>query len=266
MSRSSARGQQRRALGSRVDGSERTPEVQASAEILDLHPQHPADAHTAAVLLELRAVHELLANIEQRLLCQPVDTTASKVMAPVLSDDSIVDQRSVPAPRDLYLRLARTAAFPSRKLGKRILARWGDVRAAFLCGPGLQKTQGRAEERSRCELATGPRNGGGPAKVAQAVSLGALGFSDGSASSIPPQSCRPAFFRRPCRSETPGSLGRGRSDTLEAVPARPEPNPDPGSRSARHVRHARLSDGKVRGLGHAKNGARLVHHVGPVPP
>jgi hypothetical protein len=124
--------------------------VQASAEILGLHPQHRADA-TTAVLLELQAVHELLANIEQRLLCQPVDTTASKVMAPVLSDDSIVDQRSVPAPRDLYLRLARTAAFPSRKLGKRILARWGDVRAAFLCGPGLRKASGEENDDPRSD-------------------------------------------------------------------------------------------------------------------
>ncbi len=56
-----------------------------------------------------------------------------------IPDDTIVDQRTVRAPRDLYLRLARARAFPSRKEGKRILARWGDVRVALLEGPGARK-------------------------------------------------------------------------------------------------------------------------------
>lgn len=47
------------------------------------------------------------------------------------SDDAIVDQRTAPVPKSLYLRLAREKAFPSVKIGKRICARWGDVRAAF---------------------------------------------------------------------------------------------------------------------------------------
>jgi hypothetical protein len=41
--------------------------------------------------------------------------------------------------------LARNGAFPSKKLGKRVLARWGDVRAALLGGPGVTK----APERDR---------------------------------------------------------------------------------------------------------------------
>lgn len=47
------------------------------------------------------------------------------------SDDAIVDQRTAPVPKSLYLRLAREKAFASVKIGKRICARWGDVRAAF---------------------------------------------------------------------------------------------------------------------------------------
>ena len=47
------------------------------------------------------------------------------------SDDAIVDQRTAPVPKDLYLRLAREGAFPSVKIGKRICARWGDVKKAF---------------------------------------------------------------------------------------------------------------------------------------
>lgn len=60
-----------------------------------------------------------------------------------LSDDAIVDQRSVPAPPDLYLRLAREGRFPSNKIGKRICARWGDVKAAFLGGPGVRRATAR---------------------------------------------------------------------------------------------------------------------------
>ncbi len=48
-----------------------------------------------------------------------------------LTDDTIVDQRIAPVPKDLYLRLARSGAFPSKRIGKRICARWADVRAAF---------------------------------------------------------------------------------------------------------------------------------------
>jgi hypothetical protein len=48
-----------------------------------------------------------------------------------LPDDAVVDQRSAPVPRDLYLRLHRAGAFPTNKIGKRITARWGDVKAAF---------------------------------------------------------------------------------------------------------------------------------------
>ncbi len=89
---------------------------------------------------ELDRVRSAVARIEQRLAEQGDDSPSS-----VLPDDAFVDQRSVPAPRDLYLRLARNGAFPSRKVGKRIVARWGDVRRAFTVGPGLSKT---AQQRS----------------------------------------------------------------------------------------------------------------------
>lgn len=56
-----------------------------------------------------------------------------------LPDDAIVDQRCAPVPKDLYLRLARAKAFPSRKVGKRICARWADVKAAFASHGGTPK-------------------------------------------------------------------------------------------------------------------------------
>lgn len=46
-------------------------------------------------------------------------------------DDAFVDQRSGLAPPDLYLRLYRAGVFPARRIGKRIVARWGDVREAL---------------------------------------------------------------------------------------------------------------------------------------
>jgi len=83
---------------------------------------------------ELDRIRSAVARIEQRLAEQNEGVPPN-----TLGDDAIVDQRSVPAPADLYLRLARNGAFPSQKLGKRVLARWGDVRRAFLNSPGVRK-------------------------------------------------------------------------------------------------------------------------------
>ena len=47
------------------------------------------------------------------------------------ADDAFIDQTSELVPRNLYLQLARAGAFPSKKHGKRIVAQWGDVRAAI---------------------------------------------------------------------------------------------------------------------------------------
>jgi hypothetical protein len=50
---------------------------------------------------------------------------------PRLPPDAYVDQRDPRVPRQVYLRLAREGAFPSAKVGKRILAKWADVEAAL---------------------------------------------------------------------------------------------------------------------------------------
>jgi hypothetical protein len=100
-----------------------------------------------AILHELRAVRELLSAVERRLLVEAVPAETAKRQGAVLDDDAVVDQRSVPAPRDLYLRLARAKAFSSNKVGKRILARWGDVRAAMLNGPSVRKTRSASDDR-----------------------------------------------------------------------------------------------------------------------
>jgi hypothetical protein len=87
-----------------------------------------------------------VARIEQQLAEQEEQAPPS-----TLADDAIVDQRCVPAPPDLFLRLARNGAFPSQKVGKRVLAQWGDVRRALLGGPGLNKAPRRDPARAAPE-------------------------------------------------------------------------------------------------------------------
>jgi hypothetical protein len=138
----------RSAESGRVDGQgaasgDRTVGVGAAAQVVQLQV-----APGAAVLEELRAVRQLLEGIERHLLGESRSSPSQKAPAVQLSDDAIVDQRSASVPRDLYLRLARAGAFPSRKIGKRICARWGDVRAAFLDRPGVRKTKNGPEDNT----------------------------------------------------------------------------------------------------------------------
>ncbi len=113
--------------------------MQAAAEVVDLGLIQQIDAPVVAVLHEIRAVRELFERIEKRLTgsaTQPQPQGERRI----LSDETIVDQRTAPVPRDLYLRLAREGRFPSKKIGKRVVANWGDVKAAFL-GPGIRKAR-----------------------------------------------------------------------------------------------------------------------------
>lgn|GEM_PF-7032158 len=121
--------------GSPGRSAARTPRVQAAADLLSFGPAEPP---SAAVLHELRAVRDLLGKLELRLLGTAEPPKKPTQQAQPLLDDSIVDQRSCPAPRDLYLRLARAQKFRSNKIGKRICARWGDVREAML---GIRKAE-----------------------------------------------------------------------------------------------------------------------------
>lgn len=103
----------------------------------------PSLRHQSTILkLELRQeldrIRGAVARIEQQLVEHYEEAPPSP-----LSDEAIVDQRSVPAPRDLFLRLARNGAFPSHKVGKRVVAQWGAVRRALLGGPGLNKAPRR---------------------------------------------------------------------------------------------------------------------------
>jgi hypothetical protein len=48
-----------------------------------------------------------------------------------LCDDAFVDQRSGLVPKEVFIRLHREKRIPTKKIGKRILARWGDVKEAL---------------------------------------------------------------------------------------------------------------------------------------
>lgn len=48
-----------------------------------------------------------------------------------ISDDTLVDQRCPRFPRDIFVRMARSGAFPAAKIGKRWVAKYGDVKRAF---------------------------------------------------------------------------------------------------------------------------------------
>jgi len=51
--------------------------------------------------------------------------------------EAFIDQRSPLVSKDVYLRLARERAFPSKKVGKLVVAQWAAVRAALVA----QKTE-----------------------------------------------------------------------------------------------------------------------------
>lgn len=62
------------------------------------------------------------------------------------SPDAFVDQRSGLVDKRMYLRLARENAFASKKIGKRIVARWGDVQAALAPAPAPPSGSERSDE------------------------------------------------------------------------------------------------------------------------
>lgn len=49
-----------------------------------------------------------------------------------IAADTFIDQGNPLVPRKLYLQLARQQSFPSKKVGKRVIARWGDVQATLM--------------------------------------------------------------------------------------------------------------------------------------
>lgn len=105
-------------------------------------PRRLPALRTLELQRELDSIRRSVTQIEAWLSEADAESEASP-----LGDDAVVDQHTVPAPRDLYLRLARRGAFRSRKLGRRVLAQWGEVRRALLEGPDLRKASA-ADERA----------------------------------------------------------------------------------------------------------------------
>ena len=87
-------------------------------------------ARAARLEARLRELGVAPGRSEQQVPAKPSAPTP-KVPAGPIPEDRFVDQRDGLLPKQLYLRLARERAFPSSKIGKRVVARWGDVRAAI---------------------------------------------------------------------------------------------------------------------------------------
>ncbi|MBI3201614.1 MAG: hypothetical protein HYZ29_08735 [Myxococcales bacterium] len=64
--------------------------------------------------------------------------------------DGYVDQNDSRIPKRIYLRLARENAFPSSKVGKKILAKWSDVEAALVAR--RRKPRSRIEPQATDDL------------------------------------------------------------------------------------------------------------------
>ncbi len=123
------------------------PITELTVEVLRLEAE-VLQEESGVLLLDARAkeVFAHLARVEARFLelglghikSQPLRESKSEACSPApaapigpVPDDRFIDQRDGLVPKPLYLRLAREGAFPSSKIGKRVVARWGDVRAAI---------------------------------------------------------------------------------------------------------------------------------------
>lgn len=91
-----------------------------------------------AILLAVTPVAEVLASrvtdLMPKLQAPPANADSAIMPGPLngaLADDAFIDQRSGLVDKRMYLRMARRGDFPSRKQGRSILARWGDVKAAL---------------------------------------------------------------------------------------------------------------------------------------
>lgn len=107
---------------------------------LDLPPeslQKLADAVAHRVIEQLHAAGGTrVAAAPEQDLSAAADETRRKAQTKgrereAIHDDAFVDQRSGLVPKDVFLRLHRTGALATHKIGRRILARWGDVKAAL---------------------------------------------------------------------------------------------------------------------------------------
>ena len=76
-------------------------------------------------------VDRLLRRLAEVLVSGSANVGPSSFEHGPLNDDTLIDQTNSRVPRELYLRLARQAAFRSFKDGKRVFAFWGEVRVAL---------------------------------------------------------------------------------------------------------------------------------------
>lgn len=122
--------------GSKSPGPDRTLDVNAAVVALQLPPD--ALARAGVVMCRIGAV---LSSCGMLLLGRgSVNVAEELAEAPrPLPDDAYVHQDDAPVSREIFLRLARERAFPSRRLGHKIIAQVGDVRRALAPDQDIQR-------------------------------------------------------------------------------------------------------------------------------
>jgi len=125
-----------------------TPKSTRAPQIGDAVEQVDALADLVAERLLIRVAEAMRAGADRL----DSERARDERGATPLPDDTIVDQTSVRAPRELYLRLAREGAFPCVKDGKRVYAFWGEVREALArrmslrTRPSVRKAEKRIDD------------------------------------------------------------------------------------------------------------------------
>lgn len=86
--------------------------------------------------------------------------TSPEVTPNLTPDDAVIDQDSPLVDHDLYLRLAKEGAFPSRWVGKKRTALWGSVKAAFTNGTDNRRIKRKAPMAKKAGPPPAPQNDG----------------------------------------------------------------------------------------------------------
>lgn len=98
----------------------------------------------------------MLGNSLERALGEFLDREVPRRMRAVLGDADVgadwIDQSRSPLGRRTHLSLARAGAFPSRRVGKKVLARRRDLDAYILAHPSAERAPAANDEGDEIDL------------------------------------------------------------------------------------------------------------------
>lgn len=123
------------------DGSIRGDRIEVPANLVAAIERRAGSTLFASSSLAQQVADELLARLASLAAVGQPPAAHNAVEIVVHQDSELVPDR------ELYLRMARRGDFPSRKEGKKVFARWCDVRDAF-CAPPRHASSGSAANES----------------------------------------------------------------------------------------------------------------------